>query len=44
MCENCKNKDVCKYKSQTENIENYAKNMNKNSIVISIKCHLKRSE
>lgn len=43
MCENCLNKEVCKFRKQIENIEKTINSINKelhNSL--NIKCNLKR--
>lgn len=43
LCNNCKNKDVCKYKTTVETFENDITNTTNNTkLIIEIKCKEKR--
>lgn len=45
ICDNCKNKEVCKYKEKSIECEDYLKNLvTQTSLSIEIKCKERREE
>lgn len=43
ICDNCKNKDVCKYKTSVESFENDITNVsNETKLIIEIQCKERR--